>query len=92
MGRSISVHIILMPFLVGIVPSLTAALGSFWFGFALIAAVYFIGPVARSRRKFIMNPKLDWADHLRLVALAIASVLAGSGLGGLLFHQAREVI
>ncbi len=93
MGRAISLHFILMPFLIGIAPPMTAAaFGSFWLGFGAIAAVYFIGPVARGRRKFMVNPKLDWADHLRLLGLAIASVIAGTALGGFLFHQVTEVI
>ena len=85
MGRKILGHCIVMPFLVGLVPAMSlVTFGLFWPGVMLMAAVYYFGPLKRSRHEFIRNPELTTGDHLQLMALIVLSVIAGLSSVGLL--------
>ena len=88
-------HFVLLPFLLGFVPSITAGtLNSFWISFVPLAALWSFGPVSRGRKKIWESPEYQSGGRLLGLLLLIIALPLGSILGVVaveLMFQAPEV-
>jgi len=87
MLRQISFYFILMPFLLGFAPWVSmAVINTMWPGFIVFCAIWIVGPIAKGRRQFTMNPDFGPRVHFRLTLIMLIAVLSGSALGSCVFQ------
>ena len=87
MFRDLSFYFILMPFLLGFAPWVSmAAINTMWPGFIVFTAIWVVGPIAKGRRQFFLNPDYGPRAKFRVILIMVIAVLSGTALGSFVFQ------